>query len=150
MFEEFQHIAHRTTHLKGWNYSLDIGHENLRMRIFYIHLLHSRLFSEMRVCRGLVTGCDESEVVALDKHPAMRGLNSLNTMCITRYNSIIWDNIMESFWKLRNYRWSLHKFWILCPCTQQSIKMYWNKYMTVTTEWKWDSGRSLKRWIGQL
>jgi hypothetical protein len=68
---------------------LDIGHENFRIRIFYFPLLHRRLFSEMRVCRGLVAGCDESEIVALDKHPVKKGLNTLNTMCITRYNSII-------------------------------------------------------------
>jgi hypothetical protein len=61
----------------------DIQHENLRKRIFYIHLLHRRLFSEMRLCRGLVAGCDESEIVAFDKHPVKKGLNTLNTMCIT-------------------------------------------------------------------
>jgi hypothetical protein len=67
---------------------LDIGHDNLRMRIFYIHLLHRRLFSEMRVCRGLVAGCNESEIVGLDKHPVKKGLNTLNTMCITTHNYI--------------------------------------------------------------
>jgi hypothetical protein len=42
------------------------------MGIFSNHLLHSRLFSEMRVCRGLVAACDESEIVALDRNPAKK------------------------------------------------------------------------------
>jgi hypothetical protein len=42
----------------------------------------------MRVCRGLVAGCDESEIVALDKNPARKGSDTLNTMAITIYNSI--------------------------------------------------------------
>jgi hypothetical protein len=43
----------------------------------------------MRARRGLVAGCDESEIVASDKNPAKKGSNTLSTRGITTYYSIL-------------------------------------------------------------
>jgi hypothetical protein len=85
----------------------ELWHEKLKMGIFYNHLLHSRLFSEMRVCRGLVAACDESEIVALDKNPAKKGSNTLNTMGMIRYNYIIlsFEIILQTFFLETQILW---------------------------------------------